>query len=301
MSEYIVALSDNSKTISISENAIDKDTTSIALVGHGQPNYGQPQNENFIHMLENFSSDEEPNNPLKGQLWFKQNTETNTYDLMICKKPNDDTPAEWDRLMKSSDGTMPVNPTTGDIWYDPTTHQFKVYDESLVEGTDTTTGWNTIGPEDVIHNQSEHTTTISNINNPTKQYVIDKKIFARDIYNSEEETSEHPGSLHLVTLKVLIKEVPNSGDGQETLKACAMIYKFVVRTISGGSGDNTSYSVSIFGAPDYEIIAKSDDLNFSTNLEVNGGNVVFSVTIDTASMSSETYFVDGFDMEVTRI
>ena len=304
MSDYEIKLSDNSDTITIAENAIDKDRTSIALVGHGQPNYGEPQNENFIHMLENFSSEDEPHSPLKGQMWFKQNNDGNTYELRICREAaNGSNSPVWDKILVSASGSdEPQNPSTGDIWYDFNDHKFKVYDESLVGPDDpVSAGWNTIGPQDVIHNESDNQTTKadSEQGQHTKSFVIDKKTFQKNIQNVEGEPW-NTGSLHLVTLKVLIKEVfENNTGSSEGLRSCAMIYRFVVRTIATGTENNPSYTISIFGAPNYEIIAKSDNLEFTTNLEVNAGNVVF--TIDNQSTQNGTYFVNGIDMEITRV
>ena len=294
MSEYKVKLSDNSRTITVPENATDSEKTSILLIGHGKPSYGESQNENFIHMLEHFSSKDEPNMPLKGQLWFKQNDDGQTYELRICKKAattkdeeTGESDAEWDKVLKTStsDRGEPINPAPGDIWYDFDSHQLKVYDDILNQ-------WNVIGPEDVVHTETDHQAFISDPSSSSKSYVMNKKYFERDIYNTDTEEG-HTGSLHLVTLKVLIKEVPLQGSS-DNLRACAMIYKFVVRTISSDNG----YSISIFGAPNYEIVAKSDDLNFSTDLRVSSGNVIF--TINNESTTNTTYFVNGIDMEVTR-
>ena len=191
----------------------------------------------------------------------------------------------------TSDEGEPQNPTSGDLWYDFNSHQLKVYDGTLNQ-------WNTIGPQDIVHNDTDNQSTIATNTEKSKSYVIDKSMFQKNIYNTETETG-HTGSLHLVTLKVLIKEVPNNGSSVTSgLRACAMIYRFVVQTISAGDIENPSYTISIFGAPNYEIIAKSDNLNFTTNLEVNGGNVVF--TINNNSTTNNTYFVNGIDMEVTR-
>lgn len=304
MSDYEATLSDKVTKYLIPENDVDRDSTSIALIGHGQPNYGLDQNENFLHVLEHFASDTEPTMPIRGQIWFKLNEDGNTYELWVCKKSATTTEsAVWDKILKApvSDEGEPENPSPGDIWYDFSDHQLKIYDDSIPseDNPDVMGGWNTIGPDDVIHEEKDNQTVVSNSTNPSRSYVMNKKLFAKDIYNSEDE-SGRTGSLHLVTLKVLIKEVPiQSGGSVSNLKACAMIYRFTVRTISSGTDENPSYSISIFGAPNYEIISKSDDLIFTTNLEVNGGNVVF--TINNQSTSAGTYFVNGIDMEITRV
>ena len=45
--------------------------TSLNLIGQNYKNYGQLIAENFVHILENFSRDTAPSNPLVGQLWYK--------------------------------------------------------------------------------------------------------------------------------------------------------------------------------------------------------------------------------------
>ena len=296
MASYDIDLTDGSRVIIIPENVVDKDTTSIALVGHGQPAYGKPQNENFIHMLENFASPDEPNMPIRGQIWFKQNSDGQTYELKICRKaatsinPDGTSNAVWDKILKtsSSDEGEPQNPSEGDMWYDETDHQLKVYD-----GEDN--GWVTIGPINLIHNENIVGASESSQSLPGGSYVIPKETFETNIQNLDGE-GENTGSLHLVTLKVLIKEVgiENSGYDPTALRSAVMIYRFVVRSIAMDS----TFNVSIIGAPNYEILAKSDNLDFTTNLSITGGDVVF--TINNLSTSNKTYFVNGINAEIVK-
>lgn len=45
--------------------------TSLTLIGKGTSNWGEPFQENFLHLLENFASDGvSPSNPTMGQLWY---------------------------------------------------------------------------------------------------------------------------------------------------------------------------------------------------------------------------------------
>lgn len=315
MASYEIELSDGSKKISIPENVIDKDTTSIALVGHGQPSYGKSQNENFVHMLENFASDVEPNMPIKGQLWFKENNDTDTYEFRICRQSateiNEETglsDAVWDKILKTSisDNQEPQNPSTGDIWYDVENHQFKVFDSTLdPEGeSDGKPGeWNTIGPNDVVHKGEGYDAKKTDYEQSTissSTFVIDSKNFTRDVSNIEDEP-DRSGSLHLVTLKVLIKEVANnpSPDNVGNLRSAVVIYRFAIRTVSYNSGDNIIYEISLVGAPNYEIIAKSDNLYFTMDLSVLNNNVKFVIT--NQSLTNNTYFVNGVDMDITRV
>ena len=53
--------------------------TPITLVGRGLTQYGEPQNENYVYILENFAKDIAPPNPMQGQLWY--NTSLNTLNF----------------------------------------------------------------------------------------------------------------------------------------------------------------------------------------------------------------------------
>jgi hypothetical protein len=48
----------------------DTTSTSLTLIGKLSANYGELQNENFVHLLENFALDTNPPHPIKGQLWY---------------------------------------------------------------------------------------------------------------------------------------------------------------------------------------------------------------------------------------
>jgi len=48
--------------------ATDANST-LLLLGKGSPDYGERVAENLIHLVENFSSDQEPVRPINGQLW----------------------------------------------------------------------------------------------------------------------------------------------------------------------------------------------------------------------------------------
>lgn len=45
--------------------------SSLVVLGKGAFDYGQPIQENLLHLLENFSNSTRPYYPIEGQLWFK--------------------------------------------------------------------------------------------------------------------------------------------------------------------------------------------------------------------------------------
>ena len=72
--DYIITLSDDSTQLIVRPIDINMDT-SLRLPGRGTLNYGDAVLENMVHLMEHFSSDTSPENPIVGQLWFNLNTD----------------------------------------------------------------------------------------------------------------------------------------------------------------------------------------------------------------------------------
>jgi hypothetical protein len=78
---YILSLTTGSTLVIVKDGTVDN-TTSLTFLGRNFSGYGEPLEENFIKLLENFSSPGESNvplnsvlsNPLQGQLWFNSTT-----------------------------------------------------------------------------------------------------------------------------------------------------------------------------------------------------------------------------------
>ena len=70
---YFVNKTDGSVII-VLDGTKDTTSTSLTLFGRLVQNYGDQTNENFVRLLENFSFNTSPANPIAGQLWFDTNT-----------------------------------------------------------------------------------------------------------------------------------------------------------------------------------------------------------------------------------
>jgi hypothetical protein len=129
---YNLTLTDGTSLVSLADNARDTTHTDITLIGKNFSGYGLYLNENFIKILENFSSATAPSNPLPGQIWWDS---TNKH-LSVCTQTN---PAVlWKVISSSQTGaSAPVQPVTGDFWWDTNASTFKVYSGST---------WVSIGP-----------------------------------------------------------------------------------------------------------------------------------------------------------
>lgn len=110
---YIINLTNGQQLATVEDGTIDQSTT-IKLVGKNYAGYGEIQNENFVHLLENFSSGNSPANPLSGQIWF---------DSSLKKlKFYDGTKFRTTGGAEVS-STQPVGLTTGDFWWDTSNNQ----------------------------------------------------------------------------------------------------------------------------------------------------------------------------------
>jgi len=127
---------DGTALVVLEDGRIDT-TTSLKLVGRNYAGYGEIQNENFIHLLENFSSGGPPPTPIKGQIWFDSSKNIlNVYDGV-----------DWGPISSASVSEIsPSTPSIGDFWFKSTTNQLFVYDGTSPYSQ---AGWKIIGPEAV--------------------------------------------------------------------------------------------------------------------------------------------------------
>lgn len=70
---YNISLSNGDLLAVVDDGTADVTSASVALVGKNFSGYGQYQNENFVHLTENFAGETAPPNQLVGQIWFDTN------------------------------------------------------------------------------------------------------------------------------------------------------------------------------------------------------------------------------------
>src|SRR5210317_265481 len=112
----------NKNPIVIDYNSRNTVDTSLTFIGRNEASYGQAIAENFLHVLENFSNNTPPNNPIEGQLWYDSGTNR--------LKINDSTAgaANWRPAGGVHvEAVEPNNPLTGDVWVDTTNNQLYLY------------------------------------------------------------------------------------------------------------------------------------------------------------------------------
>lgn len=99
--------------VSVADGTIDT-TTDIRFVGKNYAGYGEVQNENFLHMLENFANTSAPPKAITGQIWYdSSNKKLRFYDGNKFKYASG---------AEVSD-TAPTGLTQGDFWFDSAAQQ----------------------------------------------------------------------------------------------------------------------------------------------------------------------------------
>ena len=116
---YRINRTDGELLIDLTDGIIDTTTTDLTLIGKNYKGFGEPFNENFVKLLENFASTSQPANPMVGQIWFdKQDTRLKVYDGVTFR-------AASGSIVSS---TQPGNLTTGDIWIDKLNNKLYLFD-----------------------------------------------------------------------------------------------------------------------------------------------------------------------------
>lgn len=90
----------------------------LKLIGKDAPNYGEIQNENFVYLLENFSSPVEPPKPITGQTWYDTTAKTiRVYDGLSWKSIGG----------VQASAIQPIGSVNGDLWFDTIRKQLFVW------------------------------------------------------------------------------------------------------------------------------------------------------------------------------
>jgi hypothetical protein len=115
---YIVNKFDGTLIATVEDGTIDS-TTNLRFIGKNYAGYGEIQNENFLHLLENFASGSQPTRPISGQIWFDtSNSKLKFYDGTKFRTTGGAEVAT----------SAPAGLTTGDFWWDSANSQLYAWD-----------------------------------------------------------------------------------------------------------------------------------------------------------------------------
>jgi len=132
---YIIKNTDG-VSVAIVEDGSVNDSTSLTFVGKNYSGYGQIQNQNLYHLLENFSSSTAPANPIAGQLWFDNSSENRRLNVCYDGK---NFKSIANLINQNTDPSLTMAPSDGDLWWDASNKQIKAWVGNLGS-------WTVVGP-----------------------------------------------------------------------------------------------------------------------------------------------------------
>lgn len=299
MGSYTILKPDGTELCKIEEGTLDDTVTSVSLIGKGMTDYGESQNTNFVRLLANYASPNPPENPLRGQLWFREHETdgrvTTYFDVFVNNVDAEKGQAEpnWQQItvIEVAD-EAPEGRTTGRLWFSPETKLLSVYDAE-------TNSWMASGVEDYLHVSVIHQEVMEGTASDgllhTSIYNVPNDLIIRNLQSKVEEQNDKEGKgvLNEIEYSIIAKEVYENND-TFTPKAVAFKGSVIVQTIKQYSGDIDTYTVDILGGPIKNILAKSEGAeDWDINISVKNGTMVqFDLTSRPTSISHIMWLVN---------
>ena len=246
---YVINLTNGQQLATVEDGTIDQSTT-IKLVGKNYAGYGEIQNENFVHLMENFSSANSPANPLSGQIWFDSAAKKlKFYD---------------GSLFRSTGGaevstTQPVGLTTGDFWWDSGNNQL------YAQNSDG--GFVLIGPDSIGDTVSAMVTKQIRDNNMTNRTVIQGVVNDAVIYtvSASEFTIDSTDPTNAITGFDVIRQgltLRNTTSGTNGVTADQTRFHGTA-TNADRLGGNLASDYALAGAANFTSIVRFGDPGFT--------------------------------------
>lgn len=106
--------------VSVDDQTVNSTATDLRFVGRNYSGYGEIQNENLLHLLENFANTSAPPNAIGGQIWY----DTTARKLKFYDKPTATSAGVW-KVVSGAQATAiaPTGLTSGDFWWDTQNEQ----------------------------------------------------------------------------------------------------------------------------------------------------------------------------------
>ena len=292
---YTVTTTAGTVITTVADGTVDTTHTSLTLIGKNYAGYGIFLNENYVTLLENFSSTTPPNAPLTGQLWYD-----NVNDILKVYNAANNV---WKPISSSiSQSTAPsaAISVTGDIWWDTANAQLKIWSGSA---------WITIGPAYTSTAGTSGPVTesiLDNLGNPklvVKFYISNTPIAILSSSATFTPQTAIPGfstiipGMNLISASTLIgAQFTGATTGASTLggyTASQFLRSDIAQTTNyafGAAGGLTVGSDLTFDASSGAVAVVSETtLNKNIRFDVNQNGVTQQALLLTASTNSATF------------
>ncbi len=270
---YQVNRYNGSFLVSVADGTIDN-STSLRFVGKNYAGYGQVQNENFLHLMENFAGASQPSKTVSGQLWYDSTErKIKVYDGTRFRIVGGST----------ASATAPLGLSAGEFWFDSLAQQLYCWTgtEFILVGpqNSTTLGETTITATTVKDNSNENR-TIARI----KAGGTDIAIFSKDTFIlSDADKALIP---NFGRIKKGITLIGTDNDNGVTTSASAGVIwgtSSSTKSIVDSADETLVYTVEDLVLKDNPVFPSvvdfsSDGITFSASSAVKG-----SISLDDAS------------------
>ena len=116
---YQINKTDGTIVATVADGQVDTLSTTLTLIGKNYSGFGEALNENFIKILENFSSTTAPLHPIRGQVWFDSSE-----NKLKVYNGSDFIPVSSATISSTQPSTLSI----GDLWWDDAGSQLYFYD-----------------------------------------------------------------------------------------------------------------------------------------------------------------------------
>jgi hypothetical protein len=243
--------------VSVADGTIDS-TTNIRFVGKNYAGYGQVQNENFLHLMENFAGTGQPAKPISGQLWYDSSErKIKVYDGTRFRVVGGST----------SSATAPLGLSAGEFWFDSLAQQLYCWtgSEFTLIGPESP---NTLGETSVtaltVKDDGNENRTIARI----KAGGTDVAIISKDTFNlSEADTVTLGGGFNRIKKGITLTGT-NNVNGITSTYSGAVIWGTAssAQRLVSSTDDSIFYTINDFilkDSPTFTSLVGFDETGFT--------------------------------------
>lgn len=263
--------------------------TDLSFIGKGYAGYGEKIAENFLHLLENFSSTSAPTKPISGQLWYDSNSST-----LKVYTGSSFVPAGGSVPYQSS---TPTTLNQGDLWIDSGTNQLYFYTGSsnVLVGPPGSTGTTNGFVYESILDSGDATQNVTKWYNDGNLIAI----VSEDEFTPKVAMSGFTTIKKGITLSTAISDLKFQGTASD---ADALGGIAAAGYLRSDSNDTTSGTISI--ANDGGIVVGADS-DLALTVDSTGGvisnsvnNTDISFRVNDAGVTTTVMTIDGSESRV---
>jgi hypothetical protein len=278
----------NSGSYTVQDGVVNTQTD-LSLIGKGYAGYGEKIAENFLHLLENFTSTTAPSKPITGQLWYDStNSQLKVYNGSSFVPAGGTIPYQ---------ASAPSTLAQGDLWIDSDTGQLYFYNGSsnVLVGPPASTGTNNGFIFESILDSADATQNITKWYNDGNLIAI----VSEDEFTPKASISGFATIKKGITLTTAISDTKFQGTATD---ADALGGVAAANYLRSNANDTTSGTLTV--ANDGGLVVGADS-DFTFTVDSSGGVIANTVNntditfkVNDAGVTTTVMTIDGSESRV---